>query len=63
MAEEQGGDDNCVQEEGMRGGFRYTMYSECIVKCVFCQVLLNYIFVCNVENVSFFYGVTKFQAE
>lgn len=49
----------CVQEEEMRDGFQYTVYSECIVKCVCCQVLLNYIFVCNVEtNVSFFYGRT-----
>lgn len=49
----------CVQEEETRDGFQYTVYSECIVKCVCCQVLLNYIFVCNVEtNVSFFYGRT-----
>lgn len=44
-------------EGGMREGFQYTVYSECIVTCVCCQVLLNYIFVCNVEtNVSFLYG-------
>lgn len=41
----------------------YTVYSECIVTCVCCQVLLNYIFVCNVEtNVSFLYGgITGFE--
>lgn len=40
-------------------GFQYTVYSECIVTCVCCQVLLNYIFVCNVEtDVSFLYGGT-----
>lgn len=49
----------CVREEETRDGFQYTVYSECIVKCVCCQVLLNYIFVCNVEtNVSFFYEGT-----
>lgn len=49
----------CVQEEEAREGFQYTVYSECIVTCVCCQVLLNYIFVCNVEtNVSFLYGGT-----
>lgn len=36
-----------------------TVYSECIVKCVCRQVLLNYIFVCKTEtDVSFFYGGT-----
>lgn len=36
-----------------------TVYSECIVKCVCRQVLLNYIFVCKMEtDVSFFYGGT-----
>lgn len=43
-----------TEDEGV---FQYTMYSECIVTCVCCQVLLNYIFICNVEtNVSFLYG-------
>ena len=43
----------------MREGFQYTVLSECIVMCVCCQVLLNYIFVCNVEtDVSFLYGGT-----
>lgn len=46
-------------ERGDEGGFQYTVYSECIVTCVCCQVLLNYIFVCNVEtDVSFLYGGT-----
>lgn len=48
-----------MQKEGMREEFQYTVYSECIVTCVCRQVLLNYIFVCNVETtVSFFYGGT-----
>lgn len=39
----------------MREELQYTVYSECIVTCICCQVLLNYIFVCNVEtDVSFF---------
>lgn len=51
-----------MQKEGTREGFQYTMYSECIVTCVCCQVLLNYIFICNVEtNVSFLYGVKQVQ--
>lgn len=41
---------------GTREELQYTVYSECIVTCVCCQVLLNYIFVCNVEtDVSFLY--------
>ena len=46
-----------MQKEGMSEGLQYTMYSECIVMCVCCQVLLNYIFVCTVEtSVSLLYG-------
>lgn len=50
----------CAQAGDMWGrGFQYTVYSECIVTCICCQVLLNYIFVCNVEtDVSFLYGGT-----
>lgn len=50
-----------MQKEDPRKGFQYTstVYSECIVTSVCCQVLLNYIFVCNVETiVSFLYGGT-----
>lgn len=50
-----------VQEEGGEGWVSTysTVYSECIVKCVCRQVLLNYIFVCKTEtDVSFFYGGT-----
>lgn len=49
----------CAGRGLAREGFQYTVYSECIVTCVCCQVLLNYIFVCNVETtVSFLYGGT-----
>lgn len=55
----RGGAEAVCRRRRQGRGFLYTVYSECIVTCVCCQVLLNYIFVCNVEtNVSFLYGGT-----
>lgn len=62
MGEERGGwgVGSCAGGGGESWASTYsTVYSECIVKCVCRQVLLNYIFVCKMEtDVSFFYGGT-----